>query len=217
MELKVDDFVKNIKRPYLTVLGVFVVAVSLFFDAIMFFYAKLYDKLPIYLLVFMAFTAVILIMMYIQEKNENYKVEKRYVVRYLTLNVIVGYTLPLLFVSIYVFGVVGFGFDVFNYCLGIILMLFISWLGLFLFYKNEFDSENPNPAVNAIAIIIKLFAFGGIFYISLIVPVTQQEEIFIGLSIFINIIVDALLVRSYFNYALYKSIKKDIENEGKTM
>ncbi|HGO3256292.1 DUF5079 domain-containing protein, partial [Staphylococcus aureus] len=23
--------------------------------------------------------------------------------------------------------------------------------------------------------------------------------------------------RSYFNYALYKSIKKDIENEGKTM
>ncbi|HGX1345949.1 TPA: DUF5079 family protein [Staphylococcus aureus] len=217
MELKVDDFVKNIKRPYLTVLGVFVVAVSLFFDAIMFFYAKLYDKLPMYLLVFMAFTAVILIMMYIQEKNENYKVEKRYVVRYLTLNVIVGYTLPLLFVSIYVFGVVGFGFDVFNYCLGTILMLFISWLGLFLFYKNEFDSENPNPAVNAIAIIIKLFAFGGIFYISLIVPVTQQEEIFIGLSIFINIIVDALLVRSYFNYALYKSIKKDIENEGKTM
>ncbi|HGZ9763190.1 TPA: DUF5079 family protein [Staphylococcus aureus] len=217
MELKVDDFVKNIKRPYLTVLGVFVVAVSLFFDAIMFFYAKLYDKLPMYLLVFMAFTAVILIMMYIQEKNENYKVEKRYVVRYLTLNVIVGYTLPLLFVSIYVFGVVGFGFDVFNYCLCIILMLFISWLGLFLFYKNEFDSENPNPAVNAIAIIIKLFAFGGIFYISLIVPVTQQEEIFIGLSIFINIIVDALLVRSYFNYALYKSIKKDIENEGKTM
>lgn len=37
MELKVDDFVKNIKRPYLTVLGVFVVAYSLFFDSLMFF------------------------------------------------------------------------------------------------------------------------------------------------------------------------------------
>ena len=36
MELKVDDFVKNIKRPYLTVLGVFVVAYSLFFDSLMF-------------------------------------------------------------------------------------------------------------------------------------------------------------------------------------
>ncbi len=76
MELKVDDFVKNIKRPYLTVLGVFVVAVSLFFDAIMFFYAKLYDKLPMYLLVFMAFTAVILIMMYIQEKMKITKLKK---------------------------------------------------------------------------------------------------------------------------------------------
>ncbi|HDI7471107.1 TPA: DUF5079 family protein [Staphylococcus aureus] len=206
MELKVDDFVKNIKRPYLTVLGVFVVAYSLFFDSLMFFYGKLYDKLPVYLLVFMAFTAVILIMMYIQEKNENYKVEKRYVVRYLTLNVIVGYTLPLLLASIYVFGVAGFGFDVFNY-----------WLGLFLFYKNEFDSENPNKAVNVIAIIIKLFAFGGLFYISTIVPNTADEEKFIYTSILINLASDALLVRSYFNYALYKSIKKDIENEGKTM
>ncbi|HCW8593073.1 TPA: DUF5079 family protein [Staphylococcus aureus] len=211
MELKVDDFVRNIKRLYLTVLGVFVVAVSLFFDAIMFFYAKLYDKLPMYLLVFMAFTAVILIMKYIQEKNENYKVEKRYVVRYLTLNVIVGYTLPLLLASIYVFGVAGFGFDVFNYWLGIVMMLFISWLGLFLFYKNKFDSENPNKAVNVIAIIIKLFAFGGLFYISTIVPNTADEEKFIYTSILINLASDALLVRSYFNYALYKSIKKDIE------
>ncbi|HEG9697288.1 TPA: DUF5079 family protein [Staphylococcus aureus] len=211
MELKVDDFVRNIKRPYLTVLGVFVVAVSLFFDAIMFFYAKLYDKLPMYLLVFMAFTAVILIMKYIQEKNENYKVEKRYVVRYLTLNVIVGYTLPLLLASIYVFGVAGFGFDVFNYWLGIVMMLFISWLGLFLFYKNKFDSENLNKAVNVIAIIIKLFAFGGLFYISTIVPNTADEEKFIYTSILINLASDALLVRSYFNYALYKSIKKDIE------
>ncbi|HDA0942299.1 TPA: DUF5079 family protein [Staphylococcus aureus] len=211
MELKVDDFVRNIKRPYLTVLGVFVVAVSLFFDAIMFFYAKLYDKLPMYLLVFMAFTAVILIMKYIQEKNENYKVEKRYVVRYLTLNVIVGYTLPLLLASIYVFGVAGFGFDVFNYWLGIVMMLFISWLGLFLFYKNKFDSENPNKAVNVIAIIIKLFAFGGLFYISTIVPNTADEEKFIYTSILINLASDALLVRSYFNYTLYKSIKKDIE------
>ncbi|HDG5480821.1 TPA: DUF5079 family protein [Staphylococcus aureus] len=211
MELKVDDFVKNIKRPYLTVLGVFVVAYSLFFDSLMFFYGKLYDKLLVYLLVFMAFTAVILIMMYIQEKNENYKVEKRYVVRYLTLNVIVGYTLPLLLASIYVFGVAGFGFDVFNYWLGIVMMLFISWLGLFLFYKNEFDSENPNKAVNVIAIIIKLFAFGGLFYISTIVPNTADEEKFIYTSILINLASDALLVRSYFNYALYKSIKKDIE------
>ena len=51
----------------------------------------------------MAFTAVILIMMYIQEKMRITKL-KRYVVRYLTLNVIVGYTLPLLLASIYVLG-----------------------------------------------------------------------------------------------------------------
>ncbi|MCW1287982.1 DUF5079 family protein, partial [Klebsiella pneumoniae] len=45
-----------------------------------------------------------------------------------------------------------------------------------------------------------------------VVPNTADEEKFITLSILINIAVDLLLVRSYFNYALYKSVKKDIEN-----
>ncbi len=79
---------------------------------------------------------------------------------------------------------------------------------LIFIYKNKFDSENPNKAVNVIAIIIKLFAFGGLFYISTIVPNTADEEKFIYTSILINLASDALLVRSYFNYALYKSIKK---------
>ncbi|HCW3603558.1 TPA: DUF5079 family protein [Staphylococcus aureus] len=217
MELKVDDFVRNIKRPYLTPFVIFTILLSLFFDAIMFFNSKLYDKLPLYLVVFLIFAIVMSILLYLQEKSEKVKVEEKNVIWYMTLNVITGYSMPLFIASTYVVGAAVNDIDVFYYWCGVALMLFISWLGLFLFYKNEFDSENPNPAVNAIAIIIKLFAFGGIFYISLIVPVTQQEEIFIGLSIFINIIVDALLVRSYFNYALYKSIKKDIENEGKTM
>lgn len=150
--------------------------------------------------------------MYIQEKSETVKVSKRNVLIYLTLNVLTGYTLVLLIASVYVFGATVNGFDVFNYWLGIILMLFVSWFALFLFYKNEFDSENPNKAVNVIAIIIKLSAFGGLFYIRTVVPNTTDEEKFITLSILINIAVDALLVRSYFNYALYKSVNKDIEN-----
>lgn len=115
-------------------------------------------------------------------------------------------------VFIYVFGVVGYGFDVFNYWLGIILMLFVLWFVLFLFYKNEFDSENLNKVVNVIVIIIKLFVFGGFFYIRIVVFNIVDEEKFIILSILINIVVDLLLVRLYFNYVLYKSVKKDIEN-----
>lgn len=147
-----------------------------------------------------------------KKKSETVKVSKRNVLIYLTLNVLTGYTLVLLIASVYVFGATVNGFDVFNYWLGIILMLFVSWFALFLFYKNEFDSENPNKAVNVIAIIIKLSAFGGLFYIRTVVPNTADEEKFITLSILINIAVDLLLVRSYFNYALYKSVKKDIEN-----
>ncbi|API78346.1 DUF5079 family protein [Staphylococcus argenteus] len=210
--MNLKEIVGNIKRPYLTPMVIFAIIFTLFFSSFMYFAGNIQGKLPIYLDVFLIFGVVISILMYIQEKSETVKVSKRNVLIYLTLNVLTGYTLVLLIASVYVFGATVNGFDVFNYWLGIILMLFVSWFALFLFYKNEFDSENPNKAVNVIAIIIKLSAFGGLFYIRTVVPNTADEEKFITLSILINIAVDALLVRSYFNYALYKSVKKDIEN-----
>lgn len=210
--MNLKEIVGNIKRPYLTPMVIFSIIFTLFFSSFMYFAGNIQGELPIYLDVFLIFGVVISILMYIQEKSETVKVSKRNVLIYLTLNVLTGYTLVLLIASVYVFGATVNGFDVFNYWLGIILMLFVSWFALFLFYKNEFDSENPNKAVNVIAIIIKLSAFGGLFYIRTVVPNTADEEKFITLSILINIAVDALLVRSYFNYALYKSVNKDIEN-----
>ncbi|SUK18106.1 DUF5079 family protein [Staphylococcus aureus] len=210
--MNLKEIVGNIKRPYLTPMVIFSIIFTLFFSSFMYFAGNIQGKSPIYLDVFLIFGVVISILMYIQEKSETVKVSKRNVLIYLTLNVLTGYTLVLLIASVYVFGATVNGFDVFNYWLGIILMLFVSWFALFLFYKNEFDSENPNKAVNVIAIIIKLSAFGGLFYIRTVVPNTADEEKFITLSILINIAVDALLVRSYFNYALYKSVNKDIEN-----
>ncbi|AJE63713.1 DUF5079 family protein [Staphylococcus aureus] len=210
--MNLREIVGNIKRPYLTPLIIFTILISLFFDAIMFFNSKLYDKLPIYLVIFLVFGILVSVLLYIQEKGEKIKVEKKNVNWYLTLNVIAGYSMPLFITSGYVVGATVYGTDVLNYWCGIILTLFVSWFALFLFYKNEFDSENPNKAVNVIAIIIKLSALGLIFYISIIAPSVEDEKNFIFVSILINIAVDALLVRSYFNYALYKSVKKDIEN-----
>ncbi|HDA0080655.1 TPA: DUF5079 family protein [Staphylococcus aureus] len=210
--MNLREIVGNIKRPYLTPLIIFTILISLFFDAIMFFNSKLYDKLPIYLVIFLVFGILVSVLLYIQEKGKKIKVEKKNVNWYLTLNVIAGYSMPLFITSGYVVGATVYGTDVLNYWCGIILTLFVSWFALFLFYKNEFDSENPNKAVNVIAIIIKLSALGLIFYISIIAPSVEDEKNFIFVSILINIAVDALLVRSYFNYALYKSVKKDIEN-----
>ncbi|CAC6693580.1 membrane protein [Staphylococcus aureus] len=210
--MNLREIVGNIKRPYLTPLIIFTILISLFFDAIMFFNSKLYDKLPIYLVIFLVFGILVSVLLYIQEKGEKIKVEKKNVNWYLTLNVIAGYSMPLFITSGYVVGATVYGTDVLNYWCGIILTLFVSWFALFLFYKNEFDSENPNKAVNVIVIIIKLSALGLIFYISIIAPSVEDEKNFIFVSILINIAVDALLVRSYFNYALYKSVKKDIEN-----
>ncbi|HBI8840661.1 TPA: DUF5079 family protein, partial [Staphylococcus aureus] len=192
--MNLREIVGNIKRPYLTPLIIFTILISLFFDAIMFFNSKLYDKLPIYLVIFLVFGILVSVLLYIQEKGEKIKVEKKNVNWYLTLNVIAGYSMPLFITSGYVVGATVYGTDVLNYWCGIILTLFVSWFALFLFYKNEFDSENPNKAVNVIAIIIKLSALGLIFYISIIAPSVEDEKNFIFVSILINIAVDALLV-----------------------
>ncbi|WP_354673075.1 DUF5079 family protein, partial [Staphylococcus aureus] len=68
----------------------------------------LQGKLPIYLDVFLIFAAVVFILMYFQEKSGEVKVEKSNVIRYLTLNVVAGYSMVLLVASIYVFGVAGY-------------------------------------------------------------------------------------------------------------
>ena len=53
----------------------------------------------------------------------------------MTLNVITGYSMPLFIASTYVVGAAVNDIDVFYYWCVVALMLFISWLGLFLFYK----------------------------------------------------------------------------------
>ncbi len=43
----------------------------------MFFNSKLYDKLPIYLVIFLVFGILVSVLLYIQEKGEKIKVEKK--------------------------------------------------------------------------------------------------------------------------------------------
>lgn len=134
--MEIKEIVANIKRPYLTPFVIFTILLSLFFDAIMFFNSKLYDKLPLYLVVFLIFAIVVSILLYLQEKSEKVKVEKKNVILYMTLNVITGYSMPLFIASTYVVGAAVNDIDVFYYWCGVALMLFISWLGLFLFYGS---------------------------------------------------------------------------------
>lgn len=75
--MNLREIVGNIKRPYLTPLIIFTILISLFFDAIMFFNSKLYDKLPIYLVIFLVFGILVSVLLYIQEKGKKIKVEKK--------------------------------------------------------------------------------------------------------------------------------------------
>ncbi|WP_372829701.1 DUF5079 family protein, partial [Staphylococcus aureus] len=84
-----------------------------------FFNSKLYDKLPLYLVVFLIFAIVVSILLYLQEKSEKVKVEKKNVILYMTLNVITGYSMPLFIASTYVVGAAVNDIDVFYYWCGV--------------------------------------------------------------------------------------------------
>ncbi len=85
----------------------------------MFFNSKLYDKLPLYLVVYFNFCNSSVNFTVFTRKSEKVKVEKKNVIWYMTLNVITGYSMPLFIASTYVVGAAVNDIDVFYYWCGV--------------------------------------------------------------------------------------------------
>ncbi|PTH39032.1 DUF5079 domain-containing protein, partial [Staphylococcus arlettae] len=77
-----NEFVKNIKKAYITPFGIFINALTLLFCSILFFYNDLSNKLPQYIYIFFIFWVAINIIYYIQDKRESFKTNKLVVIRY---------------------------------------------------------------------------------------------------------------------------------------
>ncbi|RIM32914.1 DUF5079 family protein, partial [Staphylococcus caprae] len=96
------------------------------------------------------------------------------------------------------------------YWIYILITYIFSWIGLHLFCISEFEiiQTTINGLLKIIGIIIALASIVSILYLSFIVPRTAEENKFIWASIIALIAVYAILIRSYFNYSLYLTIKK---------
>lgn len=211
-----NEFVKNIKKAYITPFGIFINALTLLFCSILFFYNDLSNKLPQYIYIFFIFWVAINIIYYIQDKRESFKTNKLVVIRYIVVNVLCGYSIPMAFASVYVFGATSYGFQVFDYWLMIMGSMLLSWLGLHIFVISEFDisSKFSGTIFNLLGILLKLISFASLIYLSLKVPAIQDENNFIWGSMIIIICSDLLIGRSYFNYAFYITAKEEKKGES---
>ncbi|SCS66931.1 DUF5079 family protein [Staphylococcus caeli] len=206
-----ENFVKNIKKAYISPFAIFINALTLLFSAIIILDNHLLNKLPIYICVFYILWIIINIIYLIQEKNKKYKMSKLSVVRYLIINILCGYSVSMAFASVYVFGALSQGYLVFDYWLLVIGAIFLSWLGLHIFAISEFDIANrmSGSMFNLLGIILKLISFALLIYLSVVVPEVEDVANFIWGSIIIIICSDLLIGRSYFNYAFYLSSIED--------
>ncbi|MEX2948699.1 DUF5079 family protein [Staphylococcus warneri] len=199
------QYVEKIKKSYMSIFGIVINALTLLFYLILYYYGNLFGKLPIYINVFLAFWILTNIVLIVQERNNKIKVDHISVLRYLIVNIVSGFSIALGFSTIYVFGAIVNGYEVFSYWLLIIGSMMLSFLGSHIFFCSEFEiSKNfSNNFFNLIGILLKLSSFIILIYISIIVPVTQKENNFIWLSILILLVIDSFLIRPYFNYGLY--------------
>ncbi|MDT0693149.1 DUF5079 domain-containing protein [Staphylococcus chromogenes] len=168
-------------------------------------YTQAWSEVPITIYVTLGIWLISCLVIMEQDSFNNIKINKLSAFRYLLVNLFVGY-MQLVATSVgYILGNAYTPWDLFEYWLWVQLAIFISFLGLVLFCINEFHIivNDAKASLNILAVLLKLFSMGLIIYISLTAPNIGDEKVYFWLVIVNLIPIDAILIRSFLNYALF--------------
>ncbi|MCE3022115.1 DUF5079 family protein [Staphylococcus pasteuri] len=174
--------------------------------------------IPLYMKVYLAISLILWLILYLQErayilKHFNKNNYKSRTIIYLTISLLSGYNIPFLISSAYVFYFGDSRTDTFSYWLLIGGLIVVSAIGLFLFCLGEFEMFNIQNGgfIRLIGILILLFSFAGLFYLSLIVPVDSEENRTIWMGMIMLVCIHILIGRTYFYLGV---LVYDIKEEG---
>lgn len=207
--------VRNIKNAYLTPFGIAINGLTILFYGILLSLNNTYQRLPIYIIIFIVLWLIINIISILQERNKSINLSKKYVLTYMIVNVLCGYSLIIAFISIYFIGATVNEFNVFNYWLYLLIILLVSWIGFHLFCISYFKviDLSINKLIQVIGIILIILSIISLIYFAFIVPITDGENMFIVGGIIALLCVYGLLTRSYYNYSWYLYLMKNGEEE----
>ncbi|UEX90010.1 DUF5079 family protein [Staphylococcus ratti] len=200
-----ETYITNLKKSYLKPFVIFLMIFIIFLNGLGLIATQAWAEVPIIIYIVLAIWFVSCLVIMKQDSFNNIKVDKSSALRYLVVNVFVGYIQLVAISAGYVIGNAYMHWNVISYWLEMQVAIFMSLLGLVIFSLNEFHIavKSAKRWLNMIAVLLKLGSFGVLIYLNFTAPRAGDENMFIWLSALFIIGIDGLLVRSFFNYALY--------------
>ena len=199
-----ETYITKLKKSYLKPFVIFLMLLLGIFYTLAMVFTQAWAEVPITIYVTLGVWLISCVVIMKQDSFNNIKVNKLSALRYLVVNLFVGY-MQLVATSVgYILGNAYTHWDLLDYWLWIQLAIFISFIGLVLFCINEFHIivKKAKASLNILAILLKLASIGLIIYISLTAPSIGDEKVYFWLVIVNLIPIDAFFIRSFFFYAL---------------
>ncbi|MCM3518695.1 DUF5079 family protein [Staphylococcus xylosus] len=201
------EILKKIKLAYITPFSIVINFLILIFYIVPYFVADRDEPLPLYIIVFILFWLTCVVLSLIQEKRyRKVKISKMSAIRYLIVNVLCAYVMPLSVSTIYVFASELMTIHAFNIWLSLLMCTFISWLGMHMLLFSEFQIGMlfKNAIFKWLGILFMLGGFIYIAYLGFHVPIYDEDSNkFIWLSLIVLIASHAYMIRPYFNLGLF--------------
>ncbi|MBW0767850.1 MULTISPECIES: DUF5079 family protein [Staphylococcaceae] len=201
------EILKKIKLAYITPFSIVINFLILFFYIVPFFVADKDEPLPLYIIIFIAFWLMCVVVSLIQEKRHSkVKISKISVIRYLIVDILSAYVMPLALSTIYVFASELMSINAFNIWLSLLVCTFISWLGMHMFLFSEFQIGVlfKKSIFKLLGILLMIVGFIYIAYLGFHVPIYDEDSNkFIWLSLIVIIASHAFMIRPYFNLGLF--------------
>ncbi|UEX90009.1 DUF5079 family protein [Staphylococcus ratti] len=200
-----ETYITNLKKSYMKPFIILLMIITIFCNTLALIVTKAWAEVPIIIYIVLAIWFVSCLVIMKQDSFNNIKVDELSALRYLIVNVFVGYIQVVALSAGYVIGNAYLYWDVLSYWLEMQVAIFMSLLGLIIFSLNEFHIavKSAKRWLNMIAILLKLGSFGILIYLNFTAPRAGDENLFIWGLVIVIICIDALLLRSFLNYALF--------------
>ncbi|UEX90015.1 DUF5079 family protein [Staphylococcus ratti] len=200
-----ETYITNLKKSYMKPFVIFLMIYIISLNGLALMGTQAWAKVPIIIYIVLAIWFVSCLVIIKQDSFNNIKVDEPSALRYLVVNVFVGYIQVVALSAGYVIWSAHTHWNVLSHWLEMQVAIFMSLLGLIIFSLNEFHIavKSAKRWLNMIAILLKLGSFGILIYLNFTLPRAGDENLFIWTLVILIICIDALLVRSFFNYALY--------------
>ncbi|UWF56647.1 DUF5079 family protein [Staphylococcus hyicus] len=212
-----ETYITNLKKSHMKPFVIFLMLLLGIFYTLALVYTQAWSEVPITIYVTLSIWIISCLVIMKQDSFNNIKMNALSALRYLLVNLFVGY-MQLIATSVgYILGNAYTHWDLLDYWLWVQFAIFISFLGLVLFCINEFHImvKKAKISLNILAVLLKLFSIGLIIYISLTAPSIGDEKVYFWLVIVNLIPIDAFLIRSFFFYALVVgTLNGDFEQPG---